>query len=93
MLSTGLPTFTLPFTFIVIQSLVIKLCVDLFKSYDEQINQSYSIHQDVFKKLINYIDEHLKEQITLDDLADCAQLSKYYLTRIFKKAFNKSPLK
>lgn len=88
-----LHTYEQQFSELEIQSLVIKLCVDIFKSYEEQINQTYSLHQEDFVKIMKYIDEHLNQQITLDDLADSVQLSKFYLARIFKKAYNKSPLK
>lgn len=74
-----------------LQYLSIKLCTEIFKGYDEQTNQSYILHKEVFDKIHNYIEKHLSEQISIDDLADYVGLSKFYLIRIFKKAFNKSP--
>lgn len=37
-----------------------------------------------------YLDEHYDEKITLDDLTECFFISKYYLTRVFRKQFGTS---
>lgn len=39
-----------------------------------------------------YIDNHFKENLTLDDLAEVAHVSKYYLAHSFTKAYGTSPI-
>ncbi|SDG61657.1 AraC family transcriptional regulator [Marvinbryantia formatexigens] len=39
-----------------------------------------------------YIDNHFKENITLDDLAAVAHVSKYYLAHLFRHAYDTSPI-
>lgn len=40
-----------------------------------------------------YIDEHFKENITLDSLADMAHLSKFYLAHSFQREYGISPIR
>ena len=39
-----------------------------------------------------YIDSHFKENLTLDDLAEVAHVSKYYLAHAFTKEYGTSPI-
>lgn len=39
-----------------------------------------------------YIDNHFKENLTLDQLAEMAHISKYYLSHAFQKEFQTSPI-
>ena len=39
-----------------------------------------------------YIDEHFKESITLDQLAELAHINKYYLVHAFRKTYGTSPI-
>lgn len=39
-----------------------------------------------------YIDEHFKESISLDQLAELAHINKYYLVHAFRKAYGTSPI-
>ena len=39
-----------------------------------------------------YIDNHFKENLTLDQLADMVHISKYYLSHAFRKEFDTSPI-
>ena len=39
-----------------------------------------------------YIDEHFKERLSLDDLAELAHVSKYYLSHAFTREYGVSPI-
>lgn len=41
----------------------------------------------------NYIDNHFREPITLEDLAEAAHQNKYYVAHMFKDAFGISPIR
>lgn len=44
----------------------------------------------VAEKVVNYIEEHLDEEISLDKIAEDLNYSKFYLARIFMKETGKS---
>ena len=44
----------------------------------------------MISQLINYINEHLSENLSLATLADQVSYSQYYVCRIFKKMTNKN---
>ena len=50
-------------------------------------NASASALGDKLKNIIRYLDEHYTENITLDQLSERFFISKYYLSREFKKEF------
>jgi AraC family transcriptional regulator len=43
------------------------------------------------KKVADYIEDHLEEEISLQELADIAQLSRYHFARAFKQTFGIPP--
>ena len=45
-----------------------------------------------FTKAVNYIRENIYEQITLDDLANAAAISKFHFSRLFKEETGLTPL-
>lgn len=53
---------------------------------DEKEN-SFSVLNDKLKDVRNYLDEHYTERISLDQLAEQFYISKYYLSREFKKEY------
>ena len=75
----------------IISYLTIKLITELFKCYDEQSNSFYNKHKDLFDRIVRYVYQNSERMISLDELSEYALISKYYLIKIFKKAFNKSP--
>lgn len=44
------------------------------------------------KRIINYIEEHYNEKITLETLSDYAGISTYHLAHMFKKCTGQSPI-
>lgn len=54
-------------------------------------NPSYRRYRDEVAHLIRYINEHLNESITLDELSGMTHLSKFYLIRLFKAYTGKTP--
>jgi YesN/AraC family two-component response regulator len=40
---------------------------------------------------LNFIHQHYHEDITIEDIADAAYVSKYYLIKIFQKTLNTTP--
>ena len=44
---------------------------------------------DKLKTILHYLDEHYTENISLDQLAEQFFISKYYLSREFKKEFER----
>lgn len=47
--------------------------------------ESTTIRRTVINQAINYIFEHIDEDITVDDVANHCSYSKYHLTRMFKE--------
>jgi AraC family transcriptional regulator len=42
-------------------------------------------------KVVDYIEDHLEEEISLQELADIAQLSRFHFARAFKQSFGRPP--
>lgn len=55
------------------------------------VNREEEFHLKTLRSVIKYLEGHYKEQITITDLANCANLSPYHFSRIFKKHMNCSP--
>lgn len=62
---------------------------------EKGIHQDKSIHQlktskpdSIVESVISYIEEHIEEEITLDDIAAKFYISKFYLSRVFKRNTN-----
>lgn len=47
---------------------------------------------DFTDSIIKYVDEHIYEKITLDDMANAVSMSKYHFCRAFSAQFNISPM-
>ena len=47
--------------------------------------ENYAIRSAVINKAINYIFDHIDEEITVDDVAQYCSYSRYHLTRMFKE--------
>nr|WP_312577239.1 response regulator [Sedimentibacter sp.] len=55
--------------------------------FDEIINSSLTSEKDM-KNVVNYIERNIKNGITLEDVSNYANMSVYYLSKIFKKEMN-----
>ena len=51
----------------------------------EEILEPHVKKNQLIESLLAYISEHLEEELTIDDLADAFYISKYHLSREFKK--------
>jgi AraC family transcriptional regulator, melibiose operon regulatory protein len=70
-----------------IQLLLIQLLLQIYKL--SQNHNSRNIHQESDKeqhvrRIISWIDEHFHEEVSLDDISSSLNLSKYYMSHIFK---------
>ena len=74
---------------------LMNILVEMIRSYDGRLAEqevSYSsqtLHY--IEKAINYIDEHLESDLTLDELSDVAHMSKTYFCCQFRKLNGISP--
>ncbi len=62
--------------------------------FDPPFNRNSDVDGAVeIAKVIEYIDEHLSEQLTLEGLAEVAHFEKSYLTYLFNKLWGVSPMR
>lgn len=57
------------------------------ESWHPEERQTPDLKRENINLIKQYLDEHYDEKITLDDLTECFFISKYYLTRVFRKQF------
>lgn len=53
--------------------------------YEREHSKTEREQQNLYKNLIYYIDEHVKEDLSLEQLANAFYLSKYYIAHTFKE--------
>lgn len=74
---------------------LMNILVEIIRSYDGQLSQfelSYSSESlKYMESALNYIDEHLDSELTLETLSDVAHMSKTYFCSQFKKLNGISP--
>lgn len=58
----------------------------ILERYEPEIHSD--IHQDIAVEIISYIDEHFREEITLDKISAHFGYSKYYFSRLFNRIFS-----
>ncbi|MCI2062350.1 MAG: helix-turn-helix domain-containing protein [Eubacteriaceae bacterium] len=61
-----------------------RLLVDIVKQVFTEYEKKHEYHDEI-KKSLNYIDMNIISDISLDDAADYANISKYYFSKLFKK--------
>lgn len=72
---------------LIIYSCLLKILVmvnTLFKAevFDQNIDTQYPSN---IREIIKYVDEHIAENLSLDEIAEALSLNKYYLCHIFKQ--------
>lgn len=60
------------------------------ESWHPEERQTPDLKRENINLIKQYLDEHYDEKITLDDLTERFFISKYYLTRVFRKQFGTS---
>lgn len=60
------------------------------ESWHPEERQTPDLKRENINLIKQYLDEHYDEKITLDDLTELFFISKYYLTRVFRKQFGTS---
>ncbi|WP_395343852.1 helix-turn-helix domain-containing protein [Ningiella sp. W23] len=60
-------------------------------TYCANINKAYGLADHQIKKVRDYVNAHLDEDISIDDLAEQVFLSKFHFARLFKLKTGNSP--
>ena len=84
-----------PYSELSIFSLLIKMLIALYENHIQTTdlfqNVNINKHQEYvtkFGNLLDYIDTHYTEDLTLEDMADIIGFSKYHFSRLFKQYTN-----
>lgn len=75
-----------------VKGLFIQLWIQLLRENHWQNNAHLLSKWEQLDRIKNYISHNMEHEITLDELSEFANLSKYYLCRLFKKAFGMTPI-
>ncbi|MCC3373575.1 helix-turn-helix domain-containing protein [Cohnella sp. REN36] len=81
-----------PYRDIAAKGLFVQLWIQLLREIHWQNNAHLLSKWEQLDRVKNYISHHTDHEITLDELSDLANLSKYYLCRLFKKAYGMTPI-
>ncbi|MDQ0058763.1 AraC family transcriptional regulator [Paenibacillus harenae] len=82
----------LPYHEIAVKGLFIQLWIQLLREIHWHNNMHLMSKWEQLDRVKNYIGHRTDQEITLDELTDIANLSKYYLCRLFKKAYGTTPI-
>ncbi|MFB9275538.1 helix-turn-helix domain-containing protein [Cohnella cellulosilytica] len=74
------------------KGLFIQLWVLLLREIHWQRNPHLLSNREQLDRVKSYLSHHLHRDATLDELAELANMSKYYLCRLFKKAYGVTPI-
>ncbi|XID96258.1 helix-turn-helix domain-containing protein [Paenibacillaceae bacterium WGS1546] len=74
------------------KGLFIQLWVLLLREIHWQRNAHLHFNRERLDRVKNYLSHHIDREATLDELADLAHMSKYYLCRLFKQAYGVTPI-
>lgn len=81
-----------PYTELAVKGLFTQLWVHLLRESHWQRNKRLLSNWELLDRIKQYISHNSEETITLDELAELANFNKYYLSKLFKKAFNRTPI-
>lgn len=81
-----------PFYDIVVKGLFLKLWAYLLRQYNYSLNPGVFNYIDELERIKEFIKINLDKEITLDHLAKIFKISKFHLSRSFKKAFGTTPI-
>jgi AraC-like DNA-binding protein len=70
--------------------LVLLLRGYLDKVYNEKEHEMVIKNVKRFQRILDYLDSHFREPISIDQLADMSNISKYHFSRLFKQLTGKS---
>jgi AraC-like DNA-binding protein len=73
-----------PYNEAVLLSSVLRLLI-LIERYSKSQTNEFTARKDVIKIALDYINEHISESITLNDLSVITHMSKFHFCRIFKQ--------
>ena len=64
------------------------LMIDLNRmAYETEESYTYKIHNRLHSNIIQHIENHINEDLTLDSIADTFYVSKYYIAHVFKENY------
>ena len=86
-------TYKYPYSSYMQQALLIELFTEIVRSYYHSLQNTTDKQSENLDRLVKYIYSHADENLGLDDLAREANLSKWYLIKVFEGRFNQSPQK
>jgi AraC-like DNA-binding protein len=75
-----------------IKGIFIQLWIQLLREYHWQTQPQLQSNWEQLDRVKNYISHNIDQEITLDELSVMANLSKYYLCRLFKNAYGMTPI-
>ena len=85
-------TYNRAYSELMLESLFTNLFVELVREYTASTNENVHIlHRNDLDKIMKYINENCEKKITIDELAEVSNISKFYLTRLFKMEFGIAP--
>ena len=85
--------FQYPFSEYFQQAYLIELFAEIARDYQNKTNEITNRHTIELNNLVNFIHKNADSNLSLDDLVNEINISKFYLSRLFKNAFNISPHK
>lgn len=74
------------------KGLFIQLWVQLLREHHWHTHPHLLSNWEQLDRIKNYLSHHTDQDITLDELSRLANISKYYLCRMFKNAFGMTPI-
>lgn len=87
-------SFKGPLKYLMVKGLLLQILSEILlqgnNSFSEK--QSESIRSKREKKILNFLDDHFSEILTLDTLATSLNLSKEQFSRFFRQSFRQSPM-